>query len=118
MVALEPIVAVGSQLLRAFDGIVPRMISVLGVDWFTPQVNVDQIRRWFGNIKRCPAVGALPRALSPGMPIYVSGDGELGSAMACRNHRSVHPHIGGIRAKVRSDMLQGRALVFDRRLTH
>ena len=62
-----------------------------------------------------PPISVLLRVLSPGSPVCVARGGDLSSELAYGNHPSVAPHDAIVHDKVCTDVIHGRALVFDSR---
>jgi len=74
---------------------------------------VPAVRSHFGNRKKFPQIKQLLRALSPGVPVDVQAGGCLTDEMAYGNHSSARAHTQQIVDKIVSDVILGRALVFD-----
>lgn len=85
-------------------------LSVLPV----PRVELEDVRRWFGDVKEFPDIDLLMQIVGRGAPVPVAGQGDLTSALEYGNHSSVHRYAPQIREKIVEDVSAGRAFVFPR----
>lgn len=86
----------------------------IGEQVFSPHVNIEVDRAWFGGMKTFPATNDLLTALAPGVPIDVKPGGNLTPELAYGIRRSASSHSDTIREDVICCVIYGRALVFDR----
>ena len=103
----------GSFLLRQNDGSVKQLTSAVGPQTLAPHVDVRQVKHWFGEIKQFPHIDRLLRALSPGVPVDVAQGGHLSEEVEYGNHSGVRGHAEEVAKKVVTDVVTGRALVFN-----
>ena len=71
------------------------------------------MKQHFGVAKKFPRIQQLLRVLSPGAPVDVGDGGNLAAELAYGNHPSVYNHRCAIFDKIVSDVVLGRAIVFD-----
>ena len=69
-----------------------------------PRVDAEQIRRWFGKVKKFPNIDLLVQIVSEGAPVAVTEKGNLRAATEYGNHNSA-------RRENREDVLMGRPFV-------
>ena len=110
---LDQVASVGSSLLRLCGGSVASFTGAVGPSVFASHIHLDVVRHWFGAIKKFPAIRQLLHVLSPGAPVGVARGGDFHAELAYGNHPSVASHEVAILKKVCSDVVHGRALVFD-----
>ena len=110
---LDQVASVGSSLLRLCGGSVASFTGAVAPSVFASHIHLDVVRHWFGAIKKFPAIRQLLHVLSPGAPVGVARGGDLHAELAYGNHPSVASHELAIHKKVCSDVVHGRALVFD-----
>lgn len=79
-----------------------------------PKVDGDQIRSWFGDVKRFPDIDLFVDIVTKGAPVAVEGEGDLQAALQYGNHRSVDNFAPKILDEIKKDLLLGRAFVFPR----
>lgn len=102
-----------SALLRVCDGNVQQLGTSVRAQLFAPHVDIQRVQHHFGDIKQFPQIAQVLRALSPGAPVDVKSGGHLEAELAYGNHSSALPHVRKITEKIVSDVILGRALVFD-----
>lgn len=112
-VHLRRVADAGSSLLRRCGGRVEKFVAAVGSQFFSPHVDTGCVSLHFGVVKTFPQIDQLLRALSPGVPVDVAGGGDLEAELAYGNHPSILKHTEKIVAKIASDVVLGRALVFD-----
>ena len=110
---LRRVASAGSALLRECDGRVHKFVAAVGEHFFSPHIHVDAVRNYFGVAKKFPLIDRLLIALKPGVPVDVRPGGNLDEELAYRNHPSVRAHTDRIAEKIISDVVLGRAIVFD-----
>ena len=88
-------------------------MGAVGPAFFAPHVDLPLVRHYFGDVKAFPHIDRLLCALDPGVPVDVAPGGDLDAELSYGNHPSVLPHQQQIREKIVSDVLLGRAVVFD-----
>ena len=54
----------------------------------TPRVDAEQVRRWFGEVKKFPNIDLLVQIISEGAPVAVTEKGDLRAATEYWNHSS------------------------------
>ena len=81
-----------------------------------PRVDGAEIHRWFGQVKGFTETGLVVRIVTQGAPVAVDGQGDLQSALQYGNHSSARQFSTEILAKIREDLLLGRAFVFPREM--
>lgn len=79
-----------------------------------PNVDGDEVRHWFGDVKGFEAIDLLVQIVTKGAPVDVAGQGDLQAALQYGNHRSVARFEIEILEKIKQDLLLGRAFVFPR----
>lgn len=115
---LARVASAGSALLRQFEGRVEKLVAAGGSSFFSPHVNVSSARSFFGDRKKFPAINELLQTLCPGAPVDVEDGGCLRDELAYGNHSGILPHTTPILDKIVSDVVVGRALVFDINFVH
>lgn len=103
----------GPELLRSCDERVEHSVNKVGPRVFAPHVDTQCVRQHFGVIKKFPQIKQLSGALSRGGPVDVKDGGNIEAELAYGNQSSVAPHSSKILEKTISDVVLGRALVFD-----
>ena len=76
-------------------------------------MDLPLVRHYFGDVKVFPHIDRLLHALDPGVPVDVAPGGGLDAELSYGNHPCVLPHLQQILEKIVSDVLLGRAVVFD-----
>ena len=89
------------------------LVAAGGPSFFSPHVDVSAVREFFGECKKFPHIEQLIRVLCPGAPVDVETGGCLEAEVAYGNHSSILAHKPKIMDKIVSDVVLGRALVFD-----
>ena len=112
-IALGKVAERSMQFLQGHDGRFERMLDTLQT-LSIPRVDAEQVRRWFGELKEFPNIYILVQINSEGVPVAVTGKGDLRAATEYGNHNSVRRFSPEILAKIREDVLMGRAFVFPR----
>ena len=110
--SLGHLASVSSPLLRQCQGSVTLLTSTIGLSLFSPHINVATVRHWSGSVKQFPSISLLLRVLAPGVPVGVSGGGDLPAEIAYGNHPGIAPHDVSIHKMIFEDVVYGRALVY------
>ena len=87
--------------------------SVVGPRTLAPHVHVEQVKRWFGDVKQLPQIDLLLQALSPGVPVDVAQSGHVREEVEYGNRPSVRGYADDIAKKAVTYVITGRALVFN-----
>ena len=112
-VCLAKVAGAGSDLLRRCGGRIETLVAAGGPSFFSPHVDVQAVRAFFGVQKNFPLIDQLVGALCPGVPVDVATGGCLEQEVAYGNHSSITSHTHKIMDEIVSDVVLGRALVFD-----
>ena len=64
------------QFLQGHDGRFERMLDTLKI-LPIPRVDAEQVRRWFGEVKKVPNIDLLVQTVSEGAPVAVTKKGDL-----------------------------------------
>ena len=64
------------QFLQGHDGRFERMLDTLNI-LPIPRVDAEQVRRWFGEVKKFPNIHLLVQIVSEGAPVAVAEKGDL-----------------------------------------
>ena len=64
------------QILQGHDGRFERMLDTLKI-LPIPRVDAEQVRRWFGEVKKFPNIDLLVQIVSEGAPVAVTEKGDL-----------------------------------------
>ena len=75
------------QFLQGHDGRFEPMLDTLKI-LPTPRVDAQQVRRWFGEVKKFPNIDLLVQIVSEGAPVAVTKKGDLRAATEHGNHNS------------------------------
>ena len=75
------------QLLQGHDGRFERMLDTLQT-LPIPRVDAEQVRRWFGEVKKFPNIDLLVQIVSEGAPVAVTEKGDLRAVTEYGNHNS------------------------------
>ena len=110
---LDQVACVSSSLLRLCGGSVASFIGAAGPSGFASHIHLDVVRHWFGAVKKFPALRRLLHVVSPGAPVGIARGGDFHAELAYGNRPSVASQEVAIHKKVCSDVVHGRALVFD-----
>ena len=76
-----------TQFLQRHDGRFERMLFTLQT-LPTPRVDAEQVRRWFGEVKKFPKIDLLVQIISERAPVAVTEKGDLRAATEYGNHNS------------------------------
>ena len=104
------------SFFRLCGGSAASFTGAVGPSVFASHIHLDVVRvvrHWFGAVKKFPAIRQTLHVVSPGAPVGVVRGGDLHAEPAYGNHPSVASHELAIHKKVCSDVVLGRALVFD-----
>ena len=111
--ALGKVADKNMQFLQGHDGKFKRMLYTLQT-LPIPRVDAEQVRRWFGEVKKFPNIDLVVQIIREGAPVEVTGKGDLRAATEYGNRNSIRRYSPESLAKVRKDVLMGRAFVFPR----
>ena len=75
------------QFLQGHDGQFERMLDTLQT-LPIPRVDAEQVRRWFGEVKKFPNIDLLVQIVSEGALVAVTEKGDLRAAIEYGNHNS------------------------------
>ena len=75
------------QFLQGHDRRFERMLDTLKI-LPIPRVDAEQVRRWFGEVKKFPNTDLLVQIVSEGAPVEVTEKGDLRTATEYGNHNS------------------------------
>ena len=75
------------QFLQGHDGRFERMLDTLQT-LPIPRVDAEQVRRWFGEVKKFPNIDLLAQIVSEGAPAAVTEKGDLRAATEYGNPNS------------------------------
>ena len=75
------------QFLQGHDARFERMLDALQT-LPIPRVDAEQVRRWFGEVKKFPNIDLLVQIESEGAPVAVTEKGDLEAATEYGKHNS------------------------------
>lgn len=114
---LARIAAVGSQLATALYDHMGNVANALGGTVVSPPVNVSDVQRYFGDIKKFRLINELLEIRSTGVPVKTSSmKADVLKALEYGNHRSAQEHLPQIWEKLMEDVQRDRCLISDKRM--
>ena len=78
------------KFLQGHDGRFECMLDTLQT-LPIPRVDAEQVRRWFGEVKKFPNIDLLVQIISEGAPVAVTKKGDLRVTTEYGNHNSARP---------------------------
>ena len=105
-----------THLARLNGGRIGDVARGIGGTLVSPPLNVSDVKRYFGDVKKFPQVDDILRVVQHGVPAETKqSQADLKTALEYGNHRTIQDHLPQIWEKLADDVRRNRCLVFKKR---
>ena len=105
-----------THLARLNGGRIGDVARGIGGTLVSPPLNVSDVNRYFGDVKKFPQVDDLLRVVQHGVPAKTKqSQADLKTALEYGNHRTIQDHLPQIWEKLADDVRRNRCLVIKKR---